>query len=220
MGDRTKVLHNETQDKSDLPPAAGQAHAARLNGVNRFAPRGAGAWAALARSGLLPACKKWRSRRASCWLTLTSFTTRRALVKCGVRNGECGMQNGLAQPMPWLAYPQGGNRKASGGRLVRPTPARRTSGIGNRDQPKHTTCGGRPIWENPTYSAFWSVFGVTCLRLQRLASSVGFRDDGGIGTQEVRGNGLTSFPRAQELCGNSQDLIDIHYQVPKPLEKP
>ena len=56
-------------------------------------------------AGLLPACKKWRSRRASCWLTLTSFTTTWALVKCGVRNGECGMQNGLAQPMPWLAYP-------------------------------------------------------------------------------------------------------------------
>src|ERR1039457_2283488 len=121
MGDRTKVLHNETQDKSHLPPAAGQAHAVRLNGVNRFAPRGAGAWAALSRSGLLPACKKWRSRRASCWLTLTSSTTGWALVKCGVRNGECGMQNGLAQPMPWLAYPQGGNRKASDGRLVRPT---------------------------------------------------------------------------------------------------
>src|ERR1035441_311058 len=121
MGDRTKVLHNETQDKSDLPPAAGQAHAARLNGVNRFAPRGAGAWAALARSGLLPACKKWRSRRASCWLTLTSFTTRWTLVKCGVRNGERGMQNGLAQPMPWLAYSQGGNRKASDRRLVQPT---------------------------------------------------------------------------------------------------
>jgi hypothetical protein len=30
----------------------------------RFAPGGAGAWAALARSGLLPASKKWRSRRA------------------------------------------------------------------------------------------------------------------------------------------------------------
>src|ERR1035437_4119256 len=88
--------------------------------TRRFAPRGAGAWAALSRSGLLPACKKWRPRRASCWLTLTSFTTRWALVKCGVRNGKCGMQNGLAQPMPWLAYPQGGNRKASGGRLVRP----------------------------------------------------------------------------------------------------
>src|ERR1035438_5460722 len=53
-------------------------------------------------------------------------------------------------------------------------PARRTSGIGNWDQPKHTTCRGRLIWENPTYSAFWSVFGATCLRLQRLASSVGF----------------------------------------------
>src|ERR1035438_4861353 len=47
----------------------------------RFAPRGAGAWAALARSGLLPAGKKWRSRRASCCLTLTSFTTRWALPR-------------------------------------------------------------------------------------------------------------------------------------------
>src|ERR1035437_247307 len=54
-----------------------------------------------------------------------------------------------------------------------PHPARRASGIGNRDQPRHTTCRGRPTWENPTYSAFWSVFGVTCLRLQRLAASVG-----------------------------------------------
>ena len=93
----------------------------RKGSNRRFAPRGVGAGAALARSGLLPACKKWRSRRASCWLTLTSFTTGWALVTCGVRNGECGMQNGLAQPMPWLAYPQGGNRKASDGRLVRPT---------------------------------------------------------------------------------------------------
>jgi hypothetical protein len=47
------------------------------------------------------------------------------------------------------------------------------SGIGNWDQSKHTTCRGWLIWENPTYSAFWSVFGATCLRWQRLASSVG-----------------------------------------------
>jgi hypothetical protein len=94
------------------------------------------------------------------------------------------MQNGLAQPMPWLAYPQGGNRKASDGRLARPTRRGALSGIGNWDQPKHTTCWGRLIWENPTYSAFWRLFGVTCLRLHPLASSVGFGDDGGIGTQE------------------------------------
>ena len=50
---------------------------------------------------------------------------------------------------------------------------RRTSGTGNWDQPSHTTCRGRPSWESPTYSAFWSVFGVTCPRLQRLASSMG-----------------------------------------------
>ena len=52
-------------------------------------------------------------------------------------------------------------------------PARCASGIGIWDQPRYTTRRGRPIWENPTYSAFWSVFGVTCLRLQRLAASVG-----------------------------------------------
>src|ERR1035437_10284734 len=52
-------------------------------------------------------------------------------------------------------------------------PARRASGTGNWDQPSHTTCSGRPLSENPTYSAFWSVFGVTSLRLHRLASSVG-----------------------------------------------
>jgi hypothetical protein len=52
-------------------------------------------------------------------------------------------------------------------------PARRASGTGNWDQPRHTTCRGWPICENPTYSAFWSVFDVPCLRLQRLASSVG-----------------------------------------------
>jgi hypothetical protein len=34
-------------------------------------------------------------------------------AECGVRNGKWRMQNGLAQPLPWLAYPQGGNRKAS-----------------------------------------------------------------------------------------------------------
>jgi hypothetical protein len=66
-----------------------------------------------------------------------------------------------------------------------PYPARRASGIGNWDQPRHTTCRGRPIWPYPTYSAFWSVFGVTCLRLQWLASHLGgFREDGAIGTQE------------------------------------
>jgi hypothetical protein len=53
-------------------------------------------------------------------------------------------------------------------------PARRASGMGNWDPPRHTTCSGRPLSRNPTYSAFWSGFGATCLRWQRLASSVGF----------------------------------------------
>jgi len=46
--------------------------------------------------------------------------------------------------------------------------ARRASGTGNWDQPRHTACSGRPLSENPTYSAFWSVFGITCPRLQGL----------------------------------------------------
>ena len=57
-------------------------------------------------------------------------------------------------------------------------------GTGKPDRPKHTIYRGRPVWENPTYSAFWSLFGVSCPRLQRLASSVGFREDGAIGTPE------------------------------------
>jgi hypothetical protein len=53
-------------------------------------------------------------------------------------------------------------------------PARGASGIGNWDQPRHATCSGWPIRKSPTYSAFWSVFGVTCLRLQRLGAAMGF----------------------------------------------
>ena len=37
---------------------------------------------------------------------------------------------------------------------------------------------------NPTYSAFWSVFGVTCLRLQRLVSPVGFGTTARLGPRE------------------------------------
>src|ERR1019366_804922 len=87
----------------------------------RFAPRGAGAWAALARSGLLPACKKWRSRRASCWLTLTSFTTPRALPRRMRRRRSARR---------WTSPQPQGVRRQIGAAY----PARRTSGIGNRDQ--------------------------------------------------------------------------------------
>jgi hypothetical protein len=67
--------------------------------------------------------------------------------------------------------------KASDRRLVRPTV--RGALLGLEIGTSHATLpvgAGRfgPIWENPTYSAFWRVFGVTCLRMQRLASSVGF----------------------------------------------
>jgi len=39
---------------------------------------------------------------------------------------------------------------------------RLASGIGNWDQPRHTTCSSRPLPKTPTYRAFWSVFGVQC----------------------------------------------------------
>jgi hypothetical protein len=42
-----------------------------------------------------------------------------------------------------------------GDRKIGPAyPARRASGTENWDQPRHTTCRGRPLSENPTYSAF------------------------------------------------------------------
>jgi len=61
-----------------------------------------------------------------------------------------------------------------GGRQGPAYHARCVSGSGNWDQPNHTTCRGLPLLEYPTYSAFRSVFGATCLRLQRLALSSGF----------------------------------------------
>jgi hypothetical protein len=51
---------------------------------------------------------------------------------------------------------------------------RRASWDWKSGQRKYTTCRGLGRSESPTYSAFCSVFGVTCLRLHPLASSVGF----------------------------------------------
>src|ERR1035441_7453572 len=66
------------------------------------------------------------------------------------------------------------NRKASDRRLVRPTLRGTLLGLEIGTSQSTLPVGGWLIWENPTYSAFWRVFGVACLRLQRLASSVGF----------------------------------------------
>jgi hypothetical protein len=48
------------------------------------------------------------------------------------------------------------------------------SGTGKPDQAKHTICRGRPHPKNPRYSGFRGLFGVCCLRMQRLGSSVRF----------------------------------------------
>ena len=57
-------------------------------------------------------------------------------------------------------------------------------GTGKPDQAKHTIYGGWPHPRNPRYSGFRGHFGVCCLRLQRLGSSVGF----GTGTRVASNN--------------------------------
>lgn len=59
-----------------------------------------------------------------------------------------------------------------------------TFGKGNWEQPKYTTCGGELLLETPTYSAFWTGFGVRCPRLQRLASSVGLGTTARVGARK------------------------------------
>ena len=63
-------------------------------------------------------------------------------------------------------------------------PARRASGKGNWDWPKPTTCSGLPLSRYPAYSAFWSAFGATCLRMQRLASSLGLGTTARLGARK------------------------------------
>src|ERR1039458_7931993 len=68
-------------------------------------------------------------------------------------------------------------------------------GTGNRGQPNYTTCGGWALSENPTYCAFWSVFGATCLSLQPLASSVGFGTTARVAPgKNLPDSGVTSEP--------------------------
>lgn len=70
---RVDAVNAEAKARGSVRELVTSGLGVRPRGVNRrFAPRGVGTWAALA---LLPACKKWRSRRACCWLTLTSFTS-------------------------------------------------------------------------------------------------------------------------------------------------
>src|ERR1017187_2402766 len=85
-------------------------------------------------------------------------------------NAECGVRNA-----EW----QGGRRQIGSA-----DPVKRASGSGNKNAPNHTTCSGQPLSTNPTYSAFWSVFGVTCPGLQRLASPVGFGTTAGVGARQ------------------------------------
>ena len=60
---------------------------------------------------------------------------------------------------------------------------------------RYTTCRGWALSENPTYCAFWSVFGVTCLRLQPLASSVGFGTAVRVAPgKNLLDSGVTTYP--------------------------
>src|ERR1039457_2032630 len=68
-------------------------------------------------------------------------------------------------------------------------------GTGNRGQPKYTTCRGWALSENPTYCAFWSIFGAPCLSLQPLASSVGFGTTARVAPgKNLPDSGVTSEP--------------------------
>jgi hypothetical protein len=72
-------------------------------------------------------------------------------------------------------WPPDGLRAASrwprGGRVVR--------ALENRTRPSTLSIGAGLVRRNPKYSGFQAIFGVSCFRLQRLGSSVGF----GIGTR-------------------------------------
>ena len=100
-------------------------------------------------------------------------TRRMAQAFSTFRRGEAG-----GPAFAWLRRGMGGQGDSEdrGQRSVRGGEAdgKGGPGTGKPDPPKYTICGGRPIWDGPTYSAFRSVFGATCLRLQRLASSLGF----------------------------------------------
>jgi hypothetical protein len=62
IGEALRRLDSASPAKrsSAPPPPSGPTRQQSGGSNRRFAPRGAGTWAALARSGLLPACKKWR----------------------------------------------------------------------------------------------------------------------------------------------------------------
>jgi hypothetical protein len=85
-------------------------------------------------------------------------------------------------------------------------------GPGNRDQPKHTTCSGPRCSEHPTYSAFCSVFGASCLSLQRLPSGLGFGTTARLAPQEepsgFRRN-LGTWNVARRIRGKKQPLSSV-----------
>jgi hypothetical protein len=62
-------------------------------------------------------------------------------------------------------------------------------GTGKPDPPKHTIYRGRPRPKDPRYSGVQGIFGVSCFRLQRLGSSVGF----GTGTRMAPKNNLRAL---------------------------
>ena len=145
-----------------------------------------GNWLFLHTPNLIQTGRRLHSRRRLCGLSALDYETCTPSPTCPIREIRvirrpshfgCGVSRAVSWHLCAFALVE----LRSFGPAY---PARGASGTGNWDQPKHTTCRGRPIWENPTYSAFWSVFGATCLRLQRLASSVGFGTTAGLGPRK------------------------------------
>ena len=110
------------------------------------------------------------------------------------------MQNGLAQPMPWLAYPQGGNGKASDGRLVRPTLRGALLGLEIGTSQATLSVVADRFRRTPHIAlsgAFLALRASDCNGWPRRCA---FGDNGGIGTQEepaVFGSSLFPVERAE-----------------------
>ena len=119
-----------------------------------------------------------RCSLASSRLSLRRLRLSSAFCKPGATSGGTTSVIGSGKNQPW-----GTVACVSADRKGGP-------GTGKPDPPKYTTCSGQPHPKNPRYSGFPGVFGVNCLRLQRLASSVGL----GTGTPMAPRKNLRTGP--------------------------
>jgi len=68
----------------------------------------------------------------------------------------------------------------------------------NRTRSRHTTYRGQPHPKNPRYSGFRGLFGVCCLRLQRMGSCVRFGTGTRMAAEQKYLAGPRVVPRAED----------------------